>query len=66
MLYKNNLLIDKNNFIWYNKYNKITEVNIMIDRVVVRTYTLVLFGAALSQDKSAHFYCYDCASGGCG
>ena len=38
----------------------------MIDRVVVRTYTLVLFGAALSQDKSAHFYCYDCASGGCG
>ena len=30
-------------------------------RTSVRFYTVVLFGAELSQDKSAHFYRYNCS-----
>ena len=36
----------------------------MISKILVIKYNLVIFGAALSQDKSAHFYCYNCTSDG--
>lgn len=45
-------------------------INLMYKTVVKlvnltnRFYTVVAFGAALSQDKSAHFYRYSCASNG--
>lgn len=34
----------------------------IFDKPVIRYYMVASLGAALSQDRSAHFYCYNCAS----